>query len=299
MSSMPRDWFMMRRIEKLAEYVPYMPEMERIVRERNRGNPDFEFLFGGQGAELYRERLQYYYHAFNSAGWSSCQGGDGGGMRQSNPECGWGARQATMPQQPHGGHPAYHCDGPQKQQQPHPAHRGHCGSGACLGGPAPGWGVDGAQAAAYGASAGHGENGRFPTHRRVHGGRQVRVDGHHHTCSSYNPDAPPGAPLPQSSGFVGPYPPSALNAGTATHDYAPEADYNKSICLPTVNRLLAERLQAKISRDFTRADKARECAREACTVGARVRAFLLLHRYATSCETLASRSLIATSSGAW
>ena len=39
-------------VEKLAQYVAQSNgEMEATVRERQRGNPQFAFLFGGEGAE--------------------------------------------------------------------------------------------------------------------------------------------------------------------------------------------------------------------------------------------------------
>ena len=46
-------------IEKLAKYVAQAnDQMEAAVRERQRGNPQFAFLFGGEGAKYYRECLQ-------------------------------------------------------------------------------------------------------------------------------------------------------------------------------------------------------------------------------------------------
>jgi hypothetical protein len=47
--------------EKLAKYVAQSNgEMEAAVRERQRGNPQFAFLFGGEGADYYRDCLRKF-----------------------------------------------------------------------------------------------------------------------------------------------------------------------------------------------------------------------------------------------
>ena len=57
------DASMIDRIEKLAQYVAQSnQQMEETVRERQRTNPAFSFLFGGEGAGYYRECLRKYSH---------------------------------------------------------------------------------------------------------------------------------------------------------------------------------------------------------------------------------------------
>ena len=57
---------MVDRIEKLAQYVAQSNgAMEDTVRERQRTNPLFAFLFGGEGAGYYQECLRKYSVANN------------------------------------------------------------------------------------------------------------------------------------------------------------------------------------------------------------------------------------------
>ena len=54
----PRDSDLRTRIEKLSAYVSQSGsnvDMEATLRERQRGNPQFAFLFGGEGADYYAE----------------------------------------------------------------------------------------------------------------------------------------------------------------------------------------------------------------------------------------------------
>ena len=51
----PRNPALVNTIEKLAAAVRKVgPQMESTVRERQRGNPEFAFLFGGEGAAFYQ-----------------------------------------------------------------------------------------------------------------------------------------------------------------------------------------------------------------------------------------------------
>ena len=60
------------RIEKLAQYVSQSNgAMEDTVRERQRTNPNFAFLFGGEGAGYYQECVR------NFARGQGCGGGPG------------------------------------------------------------------------------------------------------------------------------------------------------------------------------------------------------------------------------
>ena len=57
----PRDPELCARIEKLSQYVSQNNgDMESTVRERQRGNPLFGFLFGGDGADYYSECLRRF-----------------------------------------------------------------------------------------------------------------------------------------------------------------------------------------------------------------------------------------------
>ena len=81
------------RIEKLAQYVAQSNgAMEDTVRERQRTNPDFGFLFGGEGASYYTECVRHYSQAQAQAahaqaapatlvggGYGGGGGGSGGG----------------------------------------------------------------------------------------------------------------------------------------------------------------------------------------------------------------------------
>ncbi len=59
---------MVERIEKLAQYVAQTNgQMEDTVRERQRTNPGFSFLFGGEGAGYYQECLRKYSAANGTA----------------------------------------------------------------------------------------------------------------------------------------------------------------------------------------------------------------------------------------
>ena len=50
------DPVLKERIEKLAQYVAQSNDaMEQTVRERQRTNPSFAFLFGGEGSSYYLE----------------------------------------------------------------------------------------------------------------------------------------------------------------------------------------------------------------------------------------------------
>ena len=52
----PSDPELLKRIDKLAQYVAKNTAMEDMVRGKQAGNPDFAFLDGGEGAE-YRHGL--------------------------------------------------------------------------------------------------------------------------------------------------------------------------------------------------------------------------------------------------
>ena len=68
-------------IEKLAEYVAQTNgTMEATVRERQRGNAQFAFLFGGEGADYYKECLQRFSSGNGSSGPAGAQFDGGGGM---------------------------------------------------------------------------------------------------------------------------------------------------------------------------------------------------------------------------
>ena len=55
------DPTLVERIEKLAGYVAQGNEsMEATVRERQRTNPQFAFLFGGEGADFYQECVRKF-----------------------------------------------------------------------------------------------------------------------------------------------------------------------------------------------------------------------------------------------
>jgi len=59
---------MIERIEKLAQYVAHTNgQMEDTVRERQRTNPSFSFLFGGEGAGYYKECLRKFSSANSAA----------------------------------------------------------------------------------------------------------------------------------------------------------------------------------------------------------------------------------------
>jgi hypothetical protein len=63
------------RIEKLAQYVAQSNgAMEATVRERQRTNPNFAFLFGGDGADYYKQCLHRYSQGPQGG---SCGGGGG------------------------------------------------------------------------------------------------------------------------------------------------------------------------------------------------------------------------------
>jgi hypothetical protein len=70
------------RIEKLAQYVAQSNgAMEATVRERQRTNPNFAFLFGGDGASYYQECLRKFTQAARpSTGGSGGFGSGGGGF---------------------------------------------------------------------------------------------------------------------------------------------------------------------------------------------------------------------------
>ena len=83
-------------IEKLAQYVSQSNgSMEGMVRERQRTNPHFAFLFGGEGAAYYQECLRKFSrtnggavpNAGGSGGFNGTSGfnsGGGGGYGTSN-----------------------------------------------------------------------------------------------------------------------------------------------------------------------------------------------------------------------
>ena len=73
------------RIEKLARYVAQSNgAMEATVRERQRDNPEFAFLFGGEGAAYYTECLQKF--SGSGGGGGGGRGGSGGKLRLPGPD---------------------------------------------------------------------------------------------------------------------------------------------------------------------------------------------------------------------
>ena len=67
-------------IEKLAEYVAQTNgTMEATVRERQRGNAQFAFLFGGEGADYYKECLRRFSASGNGSSGPAGAHFDGGG----------------------------------------------------------------------------------------------------------------------------------------------------------------------------------------------------------------------------
>ena len=66
------------RIEKLAQYVAQTNgAMENIARERYRTNPDFAFLFGGDGAGYYNECLRKFSTGAGPSHTGGMAGADG------------------------------------------------------------------------------------------------------------------------------------------------------------------------------------------------------------------------------
>ena len=87
----------MERIEKLAQYVAQTNgSMEHTVMERQRGNPEFAFLFGGEGAGYYRTCLERFSPAPQRRPGGDNSGGASGatlGIQGSRSGCkadGWG-----------------------------------------------------------------------------------------------------------------------------------------------------------------------------------------------------------------
>lgn len=67
----PSDPELHKRIDKLVEYAAKNgPEFEAMIREKQKDNPDYDFLFGGEGHNYYRYKLWVATHppggAFNS-----------------------------------------------------------------------------------------------------------------------------------------------------------------------------------------------------------------------------------------
>lgn len=57
----PEDPSLKQRIVKLAEFASRNgPHFVDLLRDKQKGNPEYSFLFGGEGSEYYRfERLEY------------------------------------------------------------------------------------------------------------------------------------------------------------------------------------------------------------------------------------------------
>ena len=51
----PSDEKLAERIEKLVAFVARKPEMEAFTAEKQKDNPEFAFLSGGEGAEYYQK----------------------------------------------------------------------------------------------------------------------------------------------------------------------------------------------------------------------------------------------------
>ena len=63
------DPALQERIEKLAQYVSQSNgAMEETVRERQRTNPNFAFLFGGDGASYYQDRRRKWAYRTDARG---------------------------------------------------------------------------------------------------------------------------------------------------------------------------------------------------------------------------------------
>lgn len=59
----PSDPELQKIIDKLAEYsAKNGPEFEAMIREKQKDNPDYSFLFGGEGHNYYRYKLWLYTH---------------------------------------------------------------------------------------------------------------------------------------------------------------------------------------------------------------------------------------------
>ena len=155
----PRDGDLRARIEKLSAYVSQATgsvDMEATLRERQRGNPQFAFLFGGEGADYYTECLRNFSAARSDGGMggggmggggmgggappSQCSGGGGGGGYGAcgSGDCGGGCGSGSLRR-------LAACGG------------GSCGSGgAGLGG---GMGGAGGGGGGYGGGGGGGGGG--------------------------------------------------------------------------------------------------------------------------------------------
>ncbi|XP_031476885.1 uncharacterized protein LOC116248301 [Nymphaea colorata] len=63
----PADPELHKRIDKLIEYTAKNgPEFEAMIREKQKDNPDYAFLFGGEGAGYYHHRLWLCTHVPNN-----------------------------------------------------------------------------------------------------------------------------------------------------------------------------------------------------------------------------------------
>ncbi|CAL5364136.1 unnamed protein product [Camellia sinensis] len=57
-TALPSDPELQKRIDKLVEYATKNgPEVEAMIREKQQDNPDYSFLFGGEGHNYYRYKL--------------------------------------------------------------------------------------------------------------------------------------------------------------------------------------------------------------------------------------------------
>lgn len=64
----PSDPELQKRIDKLAEYAAKNgPEFEAMIREKQQDNPDYSFLFGGEGHNYYRYKLWLFTRPPSSA----------------------------------------------------------------------------------------------------------------------------------------------------------------------------------------------------------------------------------------
>uniref|UniRef100_A0A7S3SYE9 SURP motif domain-containing protein n=1 Tax=Emiliania huxleyi TaxID=2903 RepID=A0A7S3SYE9_EMIHU len=192
-------------IEKLAKYVAQAnDQMEAAVRERQRGNPQFAFLFGGEGAKYYRECLQRF--RMEAAG--SGAGDKPPPEKSSLGGCGWGppsghaSNGASGRAAPGGAHPS---DGHARdvRRDASSAHMGgYCGGGRGGDSGGGGWGHQG-----YGAAPVSGGPGcASSTGAARQGGG---AGGMHHPSVPPSGRAPPapahgcGAPPPYRDSSCG------------------------------------------------------------------------------------------------
>jgi len=257
-----------QRILKLAEYVAKNgTQMEDMVREKNHGNPSFDFLFGGHGSGFYESKKYEIQQQLS-----------GGPPPPSN-------HYAAPPQQP-----------PQQPQYGAPT-GGYGGSGS-YGGPTPrDRGYESAPAPGRGYGGGYGDDNRGG----YHGGS--RQDGHDYRregdssvpCDEQKIDSMLTErmrakmardfdtadrirddlrrmgveifdrertwSLSQSGGkggYGGGISQFGGGKGSTGHDYRREDDGSIPCDEPKINSMLAERMRAKMARDFDTADRLRD-----------------------------------------